>query len=171
MRLAHRSAGVVGNLLAIWRLRRRCCQRRSSSKTMKGTLPPSSSASFFTGALWRHQDTVRLPWRPVKLMWRTVSRWRRTPCRRQCCWRRRSSLVQHAGRNAGAHGQLAGGGQGGQRRQPGGLMTTGQPSAGANLRVIIASGSSRGVMAAHTPWAGGSTSGGGCCQTLRRFRR
>ena len=122
----------------------------ASSKTMKGALPPSSSANFFTvGAhcAIRMRPTSVLP---VKDRWRTVSLSHSTlPMAGASV--PMMTLITPAGTPARTASSAAASAVSGVSSA--GLMTTGQPaaSAGATLRVIMASGKFHGVMAAHTP--------------------
>jgi hypothetical protein len=124
----------------------------ASSNTMKGALPPSSRLSFFTvGALCaiRMRPTSVLP---VKLMWRTTSLSHSTlPMAMLLALSAVSTFSTPAGMPARTASSAAASAVSGVNSA--GLMTTGQPaaSAGATLRVIMASGKFHGVMAAHTP--------------------
>ncbi len=136
--------------------------RSASSNTMKGALPPSSSASFLTVgahcAIRMRPTSVE----PVNDRWRTMSLAHSsrpmagasspvttlmTPAGMPARWASSAAASAVSGVNSA------------------GLMTTVQPaaSAGATLRVIMASGKFHGVMAAHTPI--------GCWITVRRLLR
>ncbi len=124
----------------------------ASSNTMKGALPPSSSESFLTvGALCaiRMRPTSV---EPVKLMWRTVSLAQNTlPTAMLLGPSAVSRFSTPAGMPARIASSAAASAVSGVSSA--GLITTGQPaaSAGATLRVIMASGKFHGVIAAQTP--------------------
>src|SRR6218665_1391312 len=124
----------------------------ASANTMNGALPPSSSDIFLTvGALCaiRMRPTSV---EPVKLMWRTTSLAHSTlPMAMELSLSAHRMLNTPAGmpaRNASSAAASAVSGV-----NSAGLMITGQPaaSAGATLRVIMASGKFQGVIAAQTP--------------------
>ncbi|MNY30218.1 hypothetical protein D3C86_1643120 [compost metagenome] len=98
---------------------------------------------------------------PVKLMWRTTSLAHSTlPMAIELSLSAGRMLNTPAGTPARSASSAAARAVSGVSSA--GLMTTGQPaaSAGATLRVIIASGKFHGVMAAHTPM--------GCLSTSKR---
>ncbi len=133
----------------------------ASSNTMKGALPPSSSDIFLTvGALCaiRMRPTSV---EPVKLRWRTTSLAQITlPTAIELSLSAVIMLSTPGGMPARMASSAAASAVSGVSSA--GLIRTVQPaaSAGATLRVIMASGKFHGVMAAHTPI--------GCFSTSRR---
>ena len=126
---------------------------------MKGALPPSSRATFFT---WpAHWAISRLPTavEPVKLSLRTsglpVSSAPTSSTRR---WEQVTTLNTPSGRPARRASSASASADRGV--SPAGFTTTVQPAAraGATLRVIMATGKFQGVMAATTPIGCFSTS-------------
>ena len=126
----------------------------ASSKTMKGALPPSSSDIFLIVGAHCFIRMRPTSVEPVKLRWRTVSEAHSTP---PISIDESASPVTMLSTPAGRPARRASSAQASADSGvcSAGLMTTGQPaaSAGATLRVIIATGKFHGVIAAHTPMA------------------